>query len=60
MEDKRVLNNEQMTQVSGGAGEENGRKCPKCGSTKVRFKNEVGDAGKFVCEDCGCEFYGDI
>ena len=60
MEKKIGLKEEQLAQVSGGTGETNGRKCPQCGSTKVKFKNEVGDAGKFVCEDCGCEFYGDI
>ena len=63
MEDKIILKNEEMEEVNGGIHIEcntDGRKCPKCGSTNVKLSNEVGDAGKFVCEDCGCTFYGDI
>lgn len=63
MEDKTILKKEQLDSVSGGTGDgydTSGRKCPACGSTRVSFVGEMGDMGKFECEDCGCTFYGDI
>ena len=63
MEEKGRLNEEMLGKVNGGTGEgydQSGRKCPTCGSTKVRFLGEQGDCGKFVCDDCGSTFFSDI
>ena len=65
MEDKIFLNKEQLENVSGGAGSVDTVKavdkpCPDCGSENVILIEERGDAGYFMCEDCGCTFYGDI
>ena len=62
MEDKMILKEKQLAQVSGGTGDTDGgyntggRKCPTCGSKRVSFVGEVGDMGKFECEDCGVRY----
>ncbi len=62
MEDKNLLQPDQLEKVSGGTGEnyDTGRKCLQCGSTRVRFTGERGDMGAFTCDDCGSTFYGDV
>ena len=63
MEDKIIIRKEQLDQVSGGTDggyDQSGRKCPKCGSKRVKFIGEECDMGKFECGDCGCTFFGDV
>ena len=64
MDDKIFLKEEQLENVSGGTGVvgtvKADKPCPDCGSENVILIEERGDAGYFMCEDCGCTFYGDI
>lgn len=57
------LTDEELDQVSGGTNvgcNHNVYVCPRCGSTNVKLIAEVGDMGKFQCNDCGEIFYSDI
>ena len=63
MEEKTRLNEEMLGKVNGGTDgnyDSTGRKCPECGRASVRLIAEVGDSGKFECDNCGCTFYSDI
>ena len=64
MDNKVFLKEEQLKNVSGGTGAvgtvKADKPCPDCGSENVILIEERGDAGYFMCEDCGCTFYGDI
>ena len=54
-EENKVLNSENLDQVTGG-NNEYGVTCPHCGSSNVRFAYDHDEIGVFDCNACGKRF----
>ena len=56
MSEEQNINESEMEQIAGGAGNEYGVKCPKCGSDNIKLEFSHDEIGVFDCNVCGHHF----